>query len=67
VIDAIKEVLIHPDAERPYLRLAEAYKDADMGDEEGDVLFLVEKRFGGGDDNRSDLDEEQRRDDKEGP
>lgn len=67
VIDAIKEVLIRPDAERPYLRLAAAYKDAGMGEEEGDVLFLVEKRFGGGGDNRSDLDEEQRRDDQEGP
>ena len=65
IIDAIKEVLIRPDAERPYLMLAEAYKDAGMGDEEGDILFLVKKRFGGGGDNRSNLDEEQRRDDQE--
>jgi hypothetical protein len=55
-------VLDHPDAERPYLILAEAYGDAGLFEEKKAVLFLVEKRFGATNDCHTNPHEKQRKD-----
>lgn len=64
--DAWKEVFDFPDAERPYLRLARAYANMGMKDEEDAVMFLIKKRFGADADD-SNSDKGQRGDGGESP
>ena len=57
IVHALKDLFEHPDAERPYLALADAYGKEGMEEEKEAVLFLVEKRFGREDDNSSNSHE----------
>ena len=66
VILALMGVLERPDAERPYLGLAEAYRNVGMTEEAESVIFLVDKRFGK-DANRPDDNKKQPEDPSQGP
>lgn len=57
VSEALKDIFILPDAERPYLKLANAYGRLGMKDEKEAVMFLVEKRFRSADADDPDSDE----------